>query len=205
LLTRTALASSLLAASLLAASGFAAHAQTAPSSPAPSAPAPTTAAPTAQAPAATGSRTYAAILGAKTSMARAVEVAERTGGNGRAIDVEFERRDGGEPAHYEIKVVYADGKLVEHRVDADTGAVLRSENQPFERYFTRLKAADFEAAKTSLRDAIALAERHVGPNARATEVDIDREGGAIVYEIDVETPTERREVRVDANGQVVRG
>lgn len=188
----------LLAATALAASATVAFAQTAPTSPAPAGSAP---APGATAPA--GSRTYTAISAVKTPMAQAIEIAERTGGAGKAIDVEFERRDGNDPAHYEIKVVHQDGKLVEHYIDAENGTVIRSENQPFERYFTRLKAADFQAAKTSLRDAIAVAERHVGAGAKATDVEVERDGDAVRYEIEVETPTERRQLRVDANGQIV--
>jgi uncharacterized membrane protein YkoI len=199
----------LLAATALAATATVALAQTAPTSPAPS-PAPGTTASGTTAPgtmapgtvAPAGSRTYAAISAAKTQMAAAIEIAERTGGAGKAIDVEFERRDGNDPAHYEIKVVYPDGKLVEHYIDAANGNVIRSENQPFERYFTRLKAADFGAAKVSLREAVAIAERHVGAGARAVDVEVERDGNAVLYEVEVETPTERREVRIDANGQV---
>jgi uncharacterized membrane protein YkoI len=157
------------------------------------------------APAATGtpSRSYAAIQAARIPLAKAIETAERTGGQGRAIAAEFERQDGNEPAHYEIKVVYTDGKLVEHDVDANTGQVLKSENQPIERYFTRLKPADLQAARTSLRDAIALAEQRAGAGARALDAEVDREGSAIVYEIELATPDRRHEMKIDATGQVV--
>lgn len=178
----------LLAATALAASATVALAQTAPTGPAP-------------APAA--SRNYTAISAAKTPMAQAIEIAERTGGAGKAIDVEFERRDGNDPARYEIKVVHQDGKLVEHYIDAENGSVIRSENQPFERYFTRLKPADFQAAGTSLRDAIGVAERHVGAGAKVIDIEAERDGDVVRYEIEVETPTERRQLRVDANGQIV--
>ncbi len=89
------------------------------------------------------------------------------GGQGRAISAEFERPDGNKPAHYEVKVVYTDGRLVEHDLDANTGQIIKSEN--------RLKPA----ARTSLRDAIALAEQRMGAGARAIEADVDREGSSI--------------------------
>ncbi len=172
----------------------------------PTTPAPTTAPATVNAPslAAAGSTDkHAAIRDAKVTMAQAVEVAERTGGQGKAIDVEFERTSGSEPAHYEIKVVYPDGKLVEHKVDANAGTVLKSENQPFERYFTRLKPADFHAAKASLRDAIKAAEGSIGNSARAVEAVVEKDGSAVVYEIELASTSGKHEVRVDANGQVI--
>jgi uncharacterized membrane protein YkoI len=146
---------------------------------------------------------YAAIRDAKVTMAQAVEVAERTGGQGKAIDVEFERPSGSEPAHYEIKVVYPDGKLVEHKVDANAGTVLKSENQPFERYFTRLKPADFQAAKASLREAVKAAEGSVGNSARAVEAEVEKDGSAVIYEIELASASGKHEVRIDANGQLV--
>jgi hypothetical protein len=57
-----------------------------------------------------------------------------------------------------VKVVYPSGKLVEYGINADTGALYKTENQPIERYFTRLKPADFQNAKTSRKDALAIAE-----------------------------------------------
>jgi uncharacterized membrane protein YkoI len=145
---------------------------------------------------------YQAIQAVKVSLAEAVDTAERHGGQGRAISAEFEEQEGKEPAHYEIKVVYPDGKLVEHDIDANTGQVMKSENQPFERYFTRLKPADFQNAKTALKDAIAMAEQRVGSGARAIEAEVDRENNTIMYEIEVATADRTQEIKVDANGQV---
>jgi uncharacterized membrane protein YkoI len=144
-----------------------------------------------------------AIRAASVSMAQAIEIVEKQAG-GRAISIDFEERDGNEPAHYEIKVVSADGKLVEYNIDAMTGAVLKSENQPIERYFTRLKPADIQTAKTSLKDAIALAERQAGPDARAIEAEIEREGGTVAYEIEVAVGNDTQDFDVTADGQVKR-
>ncbi len=186
-----------LALAILGACATASAAQTS------SAPAPTpTTANSAAAPAALTNK-HAAVREAKVQMAQAAEVAERTGGQGKAIDVEFERASGNEPAHYEIKVVYPDGKLVEHKVDANAGTVLKSENQLFERYFTRLSPADFQGAKASLRDAVMAAESKIGNAARAVEAEVEKEGTSVIYEIELASASGKHEVRVDANGQVV--
>lgn len=120
----------------------------------------------------------------------------------RAISAEFERAEGNSPARYEVKVVHADGRLVEHEVDAMNGRILKSENQPFERFFTRLKPADLASAPTSLRRAIELAEERAGPGSRAVDAEVEREGSTVAYEIEVATPDRMREVKVRADGQV---
>ena len=79
---------------------------------------------------------------AKVGLAQALTTAEGQGEEkgGRAIDADFEKADSKDPAHYSVKVVYPSGKLVEYGINADTGVLYKTENQPFERYFTRLKA-----------------------------------------------------------------
>ncbi|AWN39673.1 PepSY domain-containing protein [Methylobacterium durans] len=139
---------------------------------------------------------------AKVSLADALTKAESQGDKGRAIDADFEKADGKNPAHYSIKVVYPDGKLVEYGINADTGDVYKSENQPIERYFTRLKTADFQNAKTSLKDAIAIAERKAG-GGKAYEAEVERDGNAVQYEISVALADRSQEVKVGPDGKVV--
>lgn len=189
----------LVAALLCSTTGIAA-AQTAP----PTQPAPTaTTAPMGASRTSAPSDKYAAIQGAKVGIAQAIDVAQRTGGSGKAISAEFEARDGNDPAQYEIKVLYPDGKLVEHKIDATTAGVIKSENQPFERYFTRLKAADFQNAKASLTAAVKMAEKQVGNGAKAVDAEVEKDGSAVLYEIELVTASGKHEVKVDANGQVV--
>jgi uncharacterized membrane protein YkoI len=194
----------LIGGAILAFTTALAAAQTAPA-PAP-APADTTGATTTAPSAGTtpraGSSDYQALQAVKVPLAQAIATTEQQG-QGRAISAEFEAKDGNEPAHYEIKVVQNDGKLVEHVVDAETGQVTKSTNQPIERFFTRLKPADFQNARMSLKDAIATAEQRAGAGARAVEAEVDRENNAVVYEIEVATAERSQEVKVDANGQVV--
>ena len=136
---------------------------------------------------------------AKTNLATAIATAEGKEAGGRAIDADFELADGKNPAHYSIKVVYPDGKLVEHGINADTGELYKSENQPIERYFTRLKPADFNNAKTSLKDALAIAEQKAG-GGKAYEAEVEREGNAVEYEISVALPDGSKEIKVGPDG-----
>lgn len=141
---------------------------------------------------------------AKISLSQALSTAEGKGEEkgGRAIDADFESAGGSDPARYEIKVVYPSGKLVEHYINADTGDVYKSENQPFERYFTRLKSADFQNAKTALKDALAVAVQKV-PGGKAFEAEVSKDGSAVQYEIKVAGTDKEQTVKVGADGKVV--
>ncbi len=140
---------------------------------------------------------------AKVDLAKAIATAEAKGdeAGGRAIDADFENADGKNPAHYAIKVVYPGGKLVEHGINADTGELYKSENQPIERYFTRLKASDFQSAKVSLKDAIALAEQKA-PGGKAYEAEVEREGGSVEYEIKLSLIDREQEIKIGPDGTV---
>ena len=135
---------------------------------------------------------------ARITLAQAVEAAENRG-QGRAVEAKFETRDGA--GAYEIKVLGGDGKLVEHRVDGGSGQVTESEDHPVEGFFSRLRPADVQDARTTLRQAIAIAEQSAG--GRAAEAEAERGGGAVRYRITVADGGRTREVGVDANGQAV--
>ena len=181
-------------------------AQTAPATPQPGmsgAPGSTATQATPNAAGAPSSSASQPFQSAKVPLSQAIDTAEKQGGTGRAISAEFEKQEGNDPAHYEIKVVYDDGRLVEHFIDANSGQVIKSENQPFERYFTRLKVSDFQNAKTTLKEAVTLAEQRAGAGAKAIEAEVDREGDSVVYEIEVSTGDKSQEFKVDVNGQVL--
>ncbi len=173
-------------------------APTAPTAPG-TAPMATTAAPDAT----KDMKEWQAVKLAKISLADAIATAEKKDGNGRAIDADFEKADSKNPMHWSIKVVYPDGKLVEHGINAETGALYKSENQPIERYFTRLKVADFNNAKVSLKDALALAEKQAG-GGKAYEAEVEREGSAVAYEIKVALADKEQEVKVGPDGQIMK-
>jgi uncharacterized membrane protein YkoI len=65
--------------------------------------------------------------------------------------------------------------------------VVETENERFESLFTRLKPADLQNARISLKQALAIAEQHIGAGARAIEAEVERESGALRYEITVAT------------------
>ena len=141
---------------------------------------------------------------AKVGLAQALTTAEGQGEEkgGRAIDADFEKADGKNPNHYSIKVVYPDGKLVEYGINADDGALYKTENQPIERYFTRLKPADFQNATTSLKDALTIAEQKAG-GGKAYEAEVERDGKSVQYEIKVALADHEQTVKVGPDGKVV--
>lgn len=195
----------LAATALMLAAGFALAQTNAPTNPTSPNPTPANPAPSG---ATQGSfpAKYQGARAARLSLQQAIDAAEaQGGGGGRAVDADFDTAERDEPAHYEIKVLHADGRLVEHSVNADTGQVYKSENQPIERYFTRLSVEDLRAARTSLKQAIAAAEARAGAGARAVEAEIEREGSTVAYEIDVATPDRARKFKVSADGQVTGG
>jgi uncharacterized membrane protein YkoI len=145
---------------------------------------------------------YQVAAVSKVTLAQALTTAEQQGEKGRAIDADFEKADGKNPNHYSIKVVYPDGKLVEYGITADDGALYKTENQPIERYFTRLKPADFQKATTSLKDALKIAEQKAG-GGKAYEAEVEREGSSVQYDIKVALPDREQKVKVGPDGKVV--
>src|SRR5829696_5656171 len=140
-----------------------------------------------------------AIQNLKVSLSQAIDTAEKQG-QGKAIDAEFKRD--GTAGHYEVKVLSDNGnKLVLHRVDGNSGQVTGSDNQPLEKYFTRLKPADVANARTSLKQALATAEKQA--NGKAIDAEVEREGSGVQYKVTVANGDRTQDVRVDGNGQVV--
>ncbi len=136
-----------------------------------------------------------AAQNAKVSISKAVEAAEAKGG--KATEAEYEDDNGG---RWEVKVL-ADGgaKLTKYFVDPNSGQVTGQEEQTFEKYFTMLKPEDFAKAKTQLTDAIAAAEAFA--KGKAVQAEVEREGDAVAYEIDVATAEGDKDVKVDAMGK----
>jgi uncharacterized membrane protein YkoI len=140
---------------------------------------------------------------AKISLPQAIGTAEAQGDEkgGRAIDADFEKADSKDPAHYSVKVVYPSGKLVEYGINADTGVLYKTENQPIERYFTFLKPANFNEAKTSLKEALSIAEQKAG-GGKAYEASVSKDGKAVQYKISVAGADKEQTVTVGPDGKV---
>jgi uncharacterized membrane protein YkoI len=132
----------------------------------------------------------------RVQLLQAVEAAESRE-PGRAIEAGFESGRGG---HYEIKVLGADGTIIMHFVDANSGQVTRTERQQMEGFFTRLKLTDMQNARTTLRQAIVIAEQRVG--GRAAEAEVERDGDAVSYRVTVTNNDRLQEIKVSAAGQV---
>ena len=140
-----------------------------------------------------------AIQNLKVSLSQAIDTAEKQG-QGKAIDAEFKRD--GTAGQYEIKVLSDNGnKLVLYRVDGNSGQVTGTDNQPIEKYFTRLKPADIANARTSLKQALATAEKQA--NGKAIDAEVEREGSGVQYRVTVASGDRTQDVRIDGNGQVV--
>lgn len=135
---------------------------------------------------------------AKVPLAQAVEVAEGQG-SGRAVRVSF--KVDGRTRQYEVKVLAADGKLVGHYIDANSGQVLKSQGHPIEAYFTRLNPAEVQSARTTLRRAIVVAEEKVG--GKASEAEVNGGSNAVRYEITVVADGRVRRIQVGEDGQVI--
>jgi uncharacterized membrane protein YkoI len=143
-----------------------------------------------------------ALSRAKLSLTQAIETAERHG-DGKAIDAEF---DGGrgEAPRFEVKILGRD-KLTKYTLDADSGKVLETSNEPLEKLFTRLQPDDIRGARTTLAQAIGVAEQSA--NAKAIDAEVDREGDSVRYEVTiVKSDGSEREMEIDGvSGKIVEG
>jgi uncharacterized membrane protein YkoI len=140
-----------------------------------------------------------AIQNMKVSLGQALDTAEQQG-RGKAIDAEFERS--GNAGYYAIKVLSNDNsKLTEYKIDGNSGQVTGSDDEPVEKFFTRLKPADLQNARTSLKQALATAEKQAG--GKAIDAEVEREGSGVQYKITVANGDRTQDVRIDGNGQVV--
>jgi uncharacterized membrane protein YkoI len=135
----------------------------------------------------------------KVSLSQAIDTAEKEG-RGKAIDAEFERS--GNTGYYAVKVLSDDGnKLVQYKIDGNSGQVTGTDNEAIEKFFTRLKPADLQNARTSLKQALATAERQAG--GKAVEAEVEREGAGVQYRVTVANGDRTQDVRIDGNGQLV--
>lgn len=138
----------------------------------------------------------AAAQTAKVSIAQAIEAAEKAG-MGKATEADFDDENGG---RWEVKVLAEGGnKLTEFHVDPNSGQVTGQEEQTFEKYFVMLKPENFQKAQVQLKDAIAAAEALA--KGKATSAEVERDGEAVSYEIDVATTDGDKDVTVDAAGK----
>ena len=145
---------------------------------------------------------FQALSRAKLSLTQAIETAERHG-EGKAIDAEFQNGRAQSP-RYEVKVLGRD-KLAAYTLDADSGKVLQTSNEAIEKLFTRLQPDDVRGARTTLAQAIGVAEQSA--NGKASDAEVDREGDSLRYEVTIlKSDGSERELEVDGvSGKIVEG
>lgn len=73
------------------------------------------------------------------------------------------------------------------------------EEHTYEKYFSRLKREDFSKAQTQWKAAVAAAEAFA--KGKAVDAQIERESGAVRYEITVATADGDKDVNVDVMGK----
>jgi uncharacterized membrane protein YkoI len=116
------------------------------------------------------------------SLTEAIHAAEKAGG-GRAVDAEMEGSKGGH-ARYEVEVLSSDGKkLTEYTINASTGKVEKTSNEPVQKLMTRVKPDDLQSTETTLTAAIREAEQQTG--GKVIDAETGASGGALHYELKV--------------------
>jgi uncharacterized membrane protein YkoI len=147
---------------------------------------------------------YKAFSQSSTSLTQAIQAAEKAqGGQARAVDAEFEHDDG--KSQYEIKVMSGD-QVMTYYIDAASGQSTKSEEQGALADFlgvNKVDAGKLNSAKTTLTQAIGVAEQNT--NGKAIEAEVDEDTGGVHYEVTVLVGDDTREVEVDgATGQVLK-
>jgi uncharacterized membrane protein YkoI len=130
-----------------------------------------------------------ALGSAKLSLTDAIQAAEKEG-NGRAVDADVETKQGG--ARYAVEVLSSDGKkLTEYKLNADTGKVEATRNEPIEKMVKRAKPEDLQNVKTSLTEAIRAAEQET--SGKVIGAQTEGSGANIRYDLKVAKPDGKTE------------
>ena len=139
---------------------------------------------------------------AKVSLGQAVQLAEKPD-QSKTLNAEFDIEKG-HPL-WEVKTLGAAG-VREYKVDANTGAILKVEDEHIRgrltNFITGMNMKDLDAAKTTLPQAIMMAEKSM--NGKAVKVEVEHEHNGIQYDISVRSADATRKVKVDgATGKVM--
>ncbi len=113
------------------------------------------------------------------------------------IFVEIELDDEDVVIIYEVKVKSGD---VTHEIDIDanTGVILKDEIDDDNDEFI------YEDVKLTINEAIEIAKKALGGKSQVTEVELEKENGIIVYDIEIRLDNKEFEIEVDANtGEII--
>jgi uncharacterized membrane protein YkoI len=141
-------------------------------------------------------RDLQALQAAKVPLAQAVTITEAKS-QGRAIAAAFEVEQ--DTPQYEIKTLGADGKLVDHHVEANSGQVTGSESQPVETLLNRLKPDELRAQGKTMAQAIEAAEARTG--GRAASAQLIQESLGMRYTVNVIAGDRSHTVTVRMDGE----
>ena len=145
--------------------------------------------------------------------ARAAEIAKAGFaklGIGAAVKCETDAELDEDPAHYEVELTNAQGTEAEYRIDAYSGKILSfvidRDDDPVPPAQTTVPAGTAATKPTAARDigyaaAKAAALKHAGlteGSIRELDMELDREDGALVYEIEFKAGGYEYEYTIDA-------
>lgn len=142
------------------------------------------------------SRETQALSRATVSLSQAVEISEKQG-LGKSVGAEFDIEKG--RALWEVKVLGVSG-LQEFKVDAISGQVIKVEDEHLRgrltNFVTGMNLKDLEAVKTTLAQAVAMAESQA--KGKAVKVQVEHEGGGVQFEVFMRVGDGSKKMKIDA-------
>lgn len=142
------------------------------------------------------SREAQALGSATVSLTQAVEIGEKQG-QGKTIGAEFDIEK--ERPVWEVKVLNNSG-VSEYKVDAMSGQVAKIEDEyirgKLTTFVTGTNLKDLERVKTTLAQAVGMAERKFG--GKAVKVQVEHERGGVQFDVFVRTSDRTDRVKIDA-------
>ena len=156
------------------------------------------AAPTANTKAVTGSSEAISAMQSKISLTQAIDIAKRNA-KGDLVSASFDYYDdndkGAKNDEYEIKLI-SNGTSYEVKIDANTGKVLKTEQEKLDKEDMAEYSA-MKQAKVSLNSAVQKATQRV--NGKVISAGFDLEKGQSIYDIEVVKNNQIYDVSIDAN------
>ena len=156
------------------------------------------AAPTANTKAVTGSSEAISAMQSNISLTQAIDIAKRNA-KGDLVSASFDYDDdndkGAKNDEYEIKLI-SNGTSYEVKIDANTGKVLKTEQEKLDKEDMAEYSA-MKQAKVSLTSAMQKATQRV--NGKVIGAGFDLEKGQSIYDIEVVKNNQIYDVSIDAN------
>ena len=152
------------------------------------------AAPVANTKAATSSSEAVSAMQSKISLTQAIDIAKQNA-TGDLVSAEFDYDDDDATSKYEVEFV-GNGTSYEVKIDANTGKVLKTEQEKLD----KKDMAEYSAmkqAKVTLTSAMQTAAQSV--NGKVISAEFELEKGQSVYDIEVVKGNQIYEVSIDAN------